>query len=40
MPPWHHINKKRDDKSLMGVERVSWDKTAQFSKYGCIETRS
>jgi hypothetical protein len=21
---WHCINKKRDDKNFMGVERVSW----------------
>jgi len=35
---WHRINKERDDKSFMGVERVSygWNSSALFLKYGCV----
>jgi hypothetical protein len=36
---WHRINEVRDDKSFMGVERVSWgwNSSALFSKYRCVE---
>jgi hypothetical protein len=35
---WHYINKERDDKSFMGVERVSWgwNSSALFSKSECV----
>jgi len=36
---WRYINEERDDKSFMGVERVSspLNSYALFPKYGCVE---
>jgi len=39
---WHYINKERDDKSFVGVERVSslWNSSALFLKYDVLKTES
>jgi hypothetical protein len=36
---WHRINEVRDDKSFIGVERVSWglNFSALFLKYRYVE---
>jgi len=36
---WHHINEERDDKSFMGVERVSWGWNC-FQNSDALETGS
>jgi hypothetical protein len=38
MLTWHRVNEERDDKSFIGVERVSWgwNSSALFSKYKCV----
>jgi hypothetical protein len=38
MLTWPYVNEERDDKSFMGVERVSWgwNSSALFPKYKCV----